>query len=530
MKETDTGKRHRIPWKAVIFDLDGVVTDTAAVHARAWKEMFDAYLEKRRGDNHHQAGVDLEPFDMPNDYLRYVDGKPRYDGVADFLESRNLSLPYGNPSDPPDKETVCGLGNRKNRLFKSYLRKEGVKTYDPMVGLIRRLKTAGIKTAVVSSSKNCADVLEAAGISDIFDTRVDGKTSARLDLKGKPAPDIFLTAAENLMVDPSQAVVVEDAAAGVKAGREGRFGCVVGMDRQNNGERLKQNGADRVVNGGDELESLIAGAPRSTDDLPSALLTDGDVLNPGSRLPVIFLDFDGTLSPIVDHPDQAELPEDTAVTLDRLKSLCRIAVISGRDLPDVRRRVGIEGIYYAGSHGFDIVDPEQRKIRTGVGTEALPELDTAEKELRQKLHSISGAEVERKKFSLAVHFRRASDDDIPSVEDIVDQVHGNHKTLRKAHGKKIFELQPDVNWNKGKAVRRLLEIMDVNNRSRILPVYIGDDVTDEDAFRALRVDGVGIVVHHGRPKQTFADYILTDPAQVNRFLIKLINAMEEKRK
>jgi alpha,alpha-trehalase len=526
MKKTDSGIKRSIPWDAVIFDLDGVVTDTASVHARAWKEMFDAYLDKRRRENHQQGGLDLEPFDMPNDYLRYVDGKPRYDGVADFLKSRNISMPYGNPSDPSDKETVCGLGNRKNRLFKSYLRKEGVKTYDPMVGLIRRLKSAGIKTAVVSSSKNCAEVLDAAGISDIFDTRVDGKTSARLDLNGKPEPDIFLKAAENLMVDPPRAVVVEDAAAGVKAGHNGGFGCVVGINRQNDGERLKQNGADRVVNGGDGLESLIVGEPQSTNNLPSALLTDARTLYPGDRLPVIFLDFDGTLSPIVDHPDQATLPEDTAMTLNRLKALCRVAVISGRDLSDVRRRVDVDGIYYAGSHGFEIIDPEQRKIRTDVGTEALPALDTAENELRQKLQTISGVEVERKRFSIAVHFRRASENDIQSVEEIVDQIRSRHKSLRKAHGKKIFELQPDVNWHKGKAVRRLLKIMEPNGRPRI-PIYIGDDVTDEDAFRTLRLDGIGIVVHHGRPKQTFAAYILTDPEQVNQFLKKIIDTLEE---
>jgi alpha,alpha-trehalase len=233
---------------AVLFDLDGVLTDTARIHAAAWKRTFDEYLERRAG------GARFEPFDIAADYLRYVDGKPRFDGVRDFLRSRSIELPEGSPDDPPTRETVCGVGNRKNDLVNEVIASDGVEAYPGSVALVRRLRAEGLRTAVVTSSTNCARVLEAAGIGDLFETKVDGNDLLELSLGGKPAPDTFLEAARRLGVDPKRAVVVEDAIAGVQAGRAGGFGLVLGVARKGNAEALAENGADRVV--GDLAELL----------------------------------------------------------------------------------------------------------------------------------------------------------------------------------------------------------------------------------------------------------------------------------
>ncbi len=228
---------------AVIFDLDGVVTHTAAVHARAWKRVFDEFLE-RHAD---REGIPFRAFLIETDYAEYVDGKPRYDGVRSFLGSRGISLPEGNPSDGPDVETVCGLGNRKNVLYNEMLDQGGVEVFEDAVEQIRVWRKLGLKTAIVSSSRNCAPVLEAAGLTDLFDVRVDGVVSARLGLTGKPNPDIFLKAAELLDVDPERSVVFEDAVSGVQAGRAGGFGWVVGVDRVGTPDALLESGADTVV-------------------------------------------------------------------------------------------------------------------------------------------------------------------------------------------------------------------------------------------------------------------------------------------
>lgn len=230
-------------YSAAIFDLDGVITRTAQLHAGAWKELFDAYLAGRSARDQREYA----PFDIERDYSEYVDGKPRYAGLEAFLRSRDISLPYGDPEDPPGKDTVCGLGNRKDELFHQRLRRQGVRVYDAGVGLVSRLRQVGIKTAVVSSSKNCAAVLAAAGLEPLFDARVDGAERERLHLEGKPAPDMFLEAARRLGTAPARCVVVEDAAAGVEAGARGGFGCVIGVDRGGKGTILRDRGAHIVV-------------------------------------------------------------------------------------------------------------------------------------------------------------------------------------------------------------------------------------------------------------------------------------------
>lgn len=246
-------------YDAVLFDLDGVLTATADVHAACWKRMFDEFLETWRSE----SSEPFAPFDVEADYLQYIDGKPRYDGVDSFLRSRGITLPWGTPDDPPGSDTVCSLGNRKNQLFNEVVAEQKPKRYEIAVALARRLRAAGIKTAVVSASKNAQPVLNAAEIADLFDVVVDGVVAARLELRGKPAPDPFLEAARALGVSPARAVVVEDAIAGVQAGRAGGFGLVIGVDREGRGEALREHGADLVVTDLGELDGPAARSERS---------------------------------------------------------------------------------------------------------------------------------------------------------------------------------------------------------------------------------------------------------------------------
>jgi beta-phosphoglucomutase family hydrolase len=232
---------------AVLFDLDGVLTDTASVHTRAWTRMFDAYL----GDRAARTGEPFVPFDPVADYTAHVDGKPRQDGVRDFLVSRGIVLPLGTPDDPPTAETVHGLGNRKNAMFHDVLREEGVEVFATSRTYLERARDAGLRRAVVSSSANTATILDVTGMAPLVEERVDGVTIREEGLAGKPAPDTFLLAAARLGVDPERAAVFEDALAGVTAGRAGGFGLVVGVDRvqgdSGHAEALSAAGADIVV-------------------------------------------------------------------------------------------------------------------------------------------------------------------------------------------------------------------------------------------------------------------------------------------
>jgi len=238
-------------FEAVIFDMDGVITKTAITHAAAWKKMFDEYFQKRAA----QLNEIFVEFTQ-NDYLAFVDGKPRYKGVASFLESRNIYLPFGNPSDKAGEETICGLGNRKNDSFNEVIARDGVEVYESTAKLLKELKNAGIKLGVASSSKNCITVLEAVDMLKLFDARVDGVVSAELGLHGKPEPDIFTTACEMLGSTPAKSIVVEDAVSGVQAGAKGKFGLTLGIARENNENELSENGADFVVKDFSEINGI----------------------------------------------------------------------------------------------------------------------------------------------------------------------------------------------------------------------------------------------------------------------------------
>ena len=237
--------------QACLFDLDGVLTDTASVHAEAWREMFDGFLAARAG----REGAEPVPFDVERDYSLFIDGRQRFDGVRTFLASRGIELPEGTRDDPPEAETVGGLGNRKNELVLDLIRSRGVRRLEGSVRFVEAVRDAGLRRAVVSASANCREVLEAAGIAELFEVRVDGVVAMQEGLRGKPAPDTFLAAAGRLGISPAASAVFEDAIAGVEAGRAGNFGLVVGVDRVGHAEALSAGGADLVVQ---DLAELLA--------------------------------------------------------------------------------------------------------------------------------------------------------------------------------------------------------------------------------------------------------------------------------
>ena len=240
--------------EAVVFDTDGVLAATVSVRAAAWRRLFDEYLMRRVSQRHEPFRAFTEA-----DYLRHVDGRSRYDGVAGFLASRGITLPWGDPADPPDRETVCGLGNAKDRFFLTHLRDHGAQAFPTSVAFVRRLRERGLRTAAVSASRHLVPVLKAAGVRDLFDAEVDGVEADRLGLAGKPDPALFLEAARRLGVAPARAAVVEDALAGVEAGRRGRFGVVVGVDRGGQAAALAERGAHVVV--ADLGELALQGGP-----------------------------------------------------------------------------------------------------------------------------------------------------------------------------------------------------------------------------------------------------------------------------
>jgi alpha,alpha-trehalose phosphorylase len=237
-------------YDAVLFDLDGVLTSTASLHAACWKETFDAALAEAQ----RRTGAPQEPFDLERDYVAHVDGTGRFDGVRDFLQARGIEVPEGGPQSPADEWSVHGIANRKQTLVEHLLARDGVEAFPGSVRWVHHVRDAGVRTAVVSSSANCGDVLRAAGIAELFELTVDGNDVVRLGLRSKPAPDGFLEAARRLAIEPGRAVVVEDALAGVAAGRAGDFGLVIGVSRNATPQELLSAGADTVVH---DLEELV---------------------------------------------------------------------------------------------------------------------------------------------------------------------------------------------------------------------------------------------------------------------------------
>ncbi|WP_349369714.1 trehalose-phosphatase [Salinarimonas sp.] len=507
---------------AAIFDMDGVVTDSAEAHFAAWKETFDEVVRE------HAFGEAARPFTRA-DYREHVDGVPRFDGVRRFLASRGIALPEGEPGEER-LDSVQGVGTAKNRRFQRWLEEKPVPTYEDTIAFIHALKRRGIRVGIFSASRNAVRVLDSAGVRDLFDAKVDGIDAREADLPGKPEPDVLIACARRLGAEPARTMVFEDAVSGVQAGAKGRFRLVVGVNRED--ERADSHGVDLRAHGADlvtrDLRRLLADdglSLRATDTLPDPLEErDAFARRLGDRPLAVFLDYDGTLTPIVEDFTAAGLSPEMEATLERLGRATKVAVISGRDLEDVQNRVRLPEIYYAGSHGFDIAGPASLRARPGEAERFLPALDAAEGALRDRLADIAGARIERKTFSIAVHWRGAAEADVARIEDHVDSVVEAHETLRKSRGKKVFQIQPRTDWDKGRAVRWLLDHTPMGE-GEPCPLYVGDDLTDEDAFAALDADGIGIVVRDGA-RATAADYAIDDPDAVRRFLDMLAERAE----
>lgn len=552
--------------EAVVFDLDGVVTDTALVHESAWKSVFDEFLRD-------QATLSGQPFKefTSEEYGRYVDGKPRYLGARSFLSSRGVDLAAGDPSDPPGSTSVAALANRKNERFLTVLAEQGVEPFPESVRVLRELRSSGIQVGLITSSRNGRAVLKAAGVTSLFNAIIDGVDAENEGIKGKPAPDVFLACARMLGTTPDRTAIVEDSQAGVSAGRSAGFAFVLGVDRLGMRDELLAAGADAVVEDLGELRiTSRADAPAAGHAAGRGTLTGGETDSPGtldavrpessaadaaatrsarllselpsaieaqamladrlrSGLPVVFLDYDGTLSPIVDDPAAASMPSSVHAAVERLAAMTPVAIVSGRDLRDVMERAGIEGVFFAGSHGFEIVRPDGSQIDTGDHQDFsayLPSLDQAEDALRRRLEGLPGVIVERKRFAIAVHFRMADPAAVPAIEQAVERARALSANLRVTGGKKIFELRPDVDWDKGAALEVLMAVPELGGRSA-LPLYIGDDLTDEDGFRAVNArNGIAIAVMGEEDRPTIADFALEDPHQVGRFLGFLAAAVE----
>jgi len=495
--------------------MDGVITDTAVAHATAWKRLFDAYLESRA----HAEKHDLRPFDAGTDYREYVDGKPRYDGVRCFLESRGIDLPFGDPGDAPDRETVCGLGNRKTRYFDDWLRHHKVRVFPGTLEFAKAMRRAGVAIAIFSASRHLRQVLDNAELADLFDASVDGQRMAQLGLPGKPDPAIIRATADAVGAPAARCVVVEDAIAGVQAGHRAAAAWVIGIDREGFAAELHAGGADVVVDDLAECRVDAAGTieVKTARSLGPVWDERGDIAAAlGERQAVVLLDYDGTLTPIVADYRKALLQDSMRTTLATLAERHVVAVISGRDLEDVQRLVGLDNLFYSGSHGFELSGPGGwRHVHEGA-VDYLADLDRAEARLGSRLEAVPGHAIERKRFSIAVHYRQVAGDRVADVTRAVDDVLADNPRLVKGLGKKVYELKPALEWDKGSAVELLLDKLGRSN-AETLAFYIGDDITDEAVFRVLRPPNYSILVVD-EDHRTSADFALYGCDDVQRFL------------
>jgi trehalose 6-phosphate phosphatase len=387
---------------------------------------------------------------------------------------------------------------------------------DSAVALIHRLQEISVGTAVFSSSGNREDALGAVSIGDLVDVHLGGPVEA----------------AGRLGAWPGRCVVVANDAAGVTAARDGGFALVIGVDRSGHRDELRRFGADAVV--ADLREVSVRTGDRRMSQLPDALQALGLAAGLTARQPAVFFDFDGTLSDIVDDPDSARPAAGAVEALQRLAARCPVAVLSGRDLADVTERVGLPGIWYAGSHGFELTAPDGTHHQNDAAAAAIPVLGQAAAELRAQLGSIPGVVVEHKRFGVAVHYRNAARDRVGEVAATV-RAAGRHHGLRVTTGREVIELRPDIDWDKGRTLRWVIDHLHSagykSGSAHLIPIYLGDDITDEDAFDAVRDDGVPIVVRHtdDGDRATAALFALDSPARAAEFADRLARQLSDAR-
>jgi trehalose 6-phosphate phosphatase len=381
---------------------------------------------------------------------------------------------------------------------------------DSAVTLIRQLHEIGAGTAVFSDNRDRQDALDAAGIGELIDVFVGGPAEA----------------AGRLGARPGRCVVVANDVAAVTAGRDGGFALVVGLDRTGHRDALRRFGADAVVT--DLREVTVRTGDRRMSELPDALQALGLAAGLTARQPAVFFDFDGTLSDIVDDPDSARPAAGAAEALQKLAAHCPVAVLSGRDLADVTARVGLPGVWYAGSHGFELTAPDGTHHQNDAAAAAIPVLERVAAQLRDQLASIPGVVVEHKRFGVAAHYRNAARDRVGEVAAAV-RAAGQQQGLRVTTGREVIELRPDIDWDKGKTLRWVIDHLRHAGSGHLMPIYLGDDITDEDAFDAVRHDGVPIVVRHtdDGDRATAALFALDSPARVTEFTDRLARRLSD---
>lgn len=458
---------------AVIVGLDNVVDKATRVHAAAWTKFLDDYLTRRP----QRTGEDHCPL-THDDYRRFLAGKP--DGVADFLAARGIRLPPGSPTDLTD-DTVYGLQNLERQTFLQLLN-TGVPEGKSIASFARRLQVAGVRVAAHTSHRNYGHTLDATGLAEVFAVFVDGAVTAELGLPAEPNPAGLIETAKRLGANPGRCVVIDSCQTGLRAGRNGGFALVIAVDAHGDAENLLSSGADAVV--ADLAAVTVGSGDAAISTIPDALQVYSQLkrLLTGRR-PAVFLDFDGTLSDIVERPEAATLVDGAAEALRALAAQCPVAVISGRDLADVRNRVKVDGLWLAGSHGFELVAPDGSHHQNAAATAAIDGLAEAAAQLADALREIAGAVVEHKRFAVAVHYRNVADDSVDNLIAAVRRL-GHAAGLRVTTGRKVVELRPDIAWDKGKALDWIGERLgpaEVGPDLR-LPIYIGDDLTDEDAL------------------------------------------------
>lgn len=383
------------------------------------------------------------------------------------------------------------------------------------VDLARKLQGAGVAVAAYASNPQCRQAMTAAGIDDLFGVCIDG-VAAHRGAADKPDPTVLLEAAHRLGARPQRCVVVETSAAGVAAARVGGFSLVIGIDGPGSTEEFVRRGADVVLD--DLADIAVRSGDRRISELPNALGSYGQLIGiTSARESMLFLDYDGTLSPIVSDPGEASLVAGAAEALELITKVCPVAVLSGRDLADVSGRVGTPGIWYAGSHGFELTEPDGTYHCNDAAAGFVPILERAAADLRKSLDHIPGVRVEHKRFAVAVHYREVAPELVGEIVSATHQL-GGRVGLRVTGGRMLVELRPDLEWDKGTTLAWIRDRIDPSGCR--MPIYIGDDLTDEDAFDAVHFDGIGIVVGHDEDgdRRTAARFSLQSPDQVREFI------------
>lgn len=503
--------------KGIIFDMDGVVTQTADLHCKAWKVVFNQFFRQIKEKDYY--------FTL-KDYLYYFDGIPRIDGVINFLnackiDGNKITNKYGSLKKAV--EEICKI---KNNLFLSMIDENKVKVFPDALEFIKYLLALNYKVAIISSSKNCQIILDKAGIIHLFSICIDGESAERKNIPGKPHPGIFLEAAKQLQLLPEQCMVIEDALAGVSAAKQGQFGLVVALDRKNKlFNEFKQYDPDYILRDLSKNQvnlyktfdsSKAAPAINALPILSSALIQQKEI--------VVFLDYDGTLTPIVDRPQDAHL---SSVMKESILQLCKnylTIIISGRELSNLKEKVGVETLFYAGNHGFEFESPKNFNFSYEIGKEYIEDIQSIFKKIYSILKDVKGCIIENKKFTLSIHYRLVHETNYELISSTIDFLLPSYPKLSRHAGKKVIEIRPNIPWNKGIFSINLLKNMKKDNPN-VIPIYIGDDLTDEDAFQLFNANGITIKV--GQGSSTHAHYFLESPNEVRLFLDQLTRFKEK---